>query len=351
MYYEYFFFSVPVAILLIFTLTKISHKINLKDIPDQRKIHNSEVPLVGGLALYMTLLAGMCLFPVTERFFWVIITAGSLVTLGAIDDAYGLGVRIRLAVQTMASISVAFSADLWIQSIGIDYQYLDALPKWLGLSLAALAIVSLTNSLNMVDGIDGLAAGHFLVAIGSLWFSMYCSNGVIDAPSWLVILIVSTCIFLAINLSLTPMQQVFLGDAGSLFLGFILGCILIIFSQGPGALVNPVAALWCVSLPIFDAVLVVVGRLKNKCSPFAPDRSHLHHRLVDAGLSHKKALILIMVITIAFNLAGILSVYAVSPLFSFGLFFSCVMGCCVVAMHPKQSRRLTLLIMEKWVRL
>lgn len=148
--------------------------------------------------------------------------------------------------------------------------------------------------------------------------------------------------FWLVNMSLTPLKRVFLGDSGSLLLGFTMSWLLIYYTQEPINLVEPIAALWCVTLPVFDTVVVIARRLKNGFSPFRSDRNHLHHLLVDQGVRPSIALALILVGSIIVNAAGITVTFMVNPLIGFGCYCVAFLGFAYLMLHPEVERRLLL---------
>jgi UDP-N-acetylmuramyl pentapeptide phosphotransferase/UDP-N-acetylglucosamine-1-phosphate transferase len=229
-----------------------------------------------------------------------------------------------------------------IRSFGIDLWGLDAVAVWLGIPITIFAVVGLTNGFNMVDGIDGLASGHMLVGLGSVCLTLYLTRGQVHQLEWLLILMSAVFAFWLVNLSLTPLKPVFLGDAGSLLLGFVMAWTLIYYTQKPVALMHPVAALWCVTIPVFDTLVVIARRIKNKRSPFAPDRNHFHHLFVDMGMKPGVALASILGLAIVVNAFGVWMTYAISPvasLIAYGLFLM-VFG--FGMLHPSIERRLAL---------
>lgn len=327
------------AFVLILVLTPFADKLRLIDRPDARKSHASPVPMVGGLAIYLILLSGFILVDPPLKAGWFMFALTLLVITGLLDDAFGLGVKTRIAAQCCGTAVMIFGAGLSIESLGVGVQG-DGTLGMVGICFTFFAVVGLTNGFNMADGIDGLAAGHLLVGLASLTGIQLWTVGSIYQAEWLSLLFSAVFAFWLVNMSLTPFKRVFLGDSGSLLLGFTMSWLLIYYTQAPVDRVKPVAALWCVTLPVFDTIVVIVRRLRNKCSPFSSDRNHLHHLLVDQGVRPPVALALIMFAATILNCVGIVITYFVSDLI--GLFAYCfaLLGFSYLMLHPDAERRL-----------
>ena len=334
--------TASIVVILTFLLTIFAEKVNLMDIPTERKRHNDMVPLVGGLAIYIVIIGSTIVLNFPEKINWIIFSTSVLVAVGVFDDAVGLSVGLRIVAQVTASILVIFGARLWVSSLGLEFWGIDNLPSWLGISFSVFAIVGLTNAFNMIDGIDGLAAGQALIAIASISVTLLLTEGSVYNSDWLLVLASSVFAFFLINLSATPLKRVFLGDAGALMLGFIVALVLIYYTQNPVDLMHPVAALWCVTLPVFDTLVVIARRIKNRRSVFAPDRDHLHHLLTEIWRDQRLALLLILVASVGLNGCGIWITYVVSPLAGIVCFLIFLSMFAYVMLQPGIERSLGL---------
>lgn len=330
------------VILFILVLTPFAERIRLLDVPDHRKRHGVPVPLVGGLAIYLVLLSSALILEPPLSLCWLIFSTTLLVLTGLLDDAVGLGVRTRFAAEVLASGLMLMGSGFWIQSVGINLWGLNSLPTWLGVGLTLFAVVGLTNGFNMVDGIDGLASGHMMVGLISLAIALIWVFGAHPRLLWLAILISAVFAFWLVNLSLIPVKKVFLGDAGSLMLGFVMAWTLIFYTQHPVSLLNPVIALWCVTIPVYDTLVVIARRLKNRRSPFSPDRNHLHHILIDSGMSSRRVLGLILLMSAVVNTLGIWLVFAVSSEVSLMVYLVLFGTFTYGMLHPQIERRLAI---------
>jgi undecaprenyl-phosphate alpha-N-acetylglucosaminyl 1-phosphatetransferase len=332
-------FAGVTAFLLILVLTPFADRLRLLDRPDLRKSHQAPVPMVGGIAIYLVLLAGFVLIGPPLKAGWFLFALTLLVATGLLDDAVGLGVKTRIAAQSFATAVMIFGAGLSIQSLGLGIPNDGAFGLG-GIGLTLFAVVGLTNGFNMVDGIDGLAAGHLMIGVLCLaGIQVWAVNSVYQAE-WLSLLFSTVFAFWLVNMSLTPLKRVFLGDSGSLLLGFTMSWLLIYYTQAPIGLVEPVMALWCVTLPVFDTLVVIARRLKNGRSPFSPDRNHLHHLLVDQGASPRIALAMILCISLVVNVAGIAVTSMFGAWFGLAAFGAALIGFGYLMLHPEVERRL-----------
>ena len=327
---------------VILVLTPFAERLRLLDQPDHRKCHQSPVPMVGGLAIYLVILSAMIVVDPPDKLSWLMLSVSILVAVGALDDAFGLGVKVRFASQVLAAVIMIAGGSFWIRSFGVDLWGLDSNVAWFGIPITVFAVVGLTNGFNMVDGIDGMASGHMLIGLGSVSLTLYLTQGQVHQLEWLMLLMSAVFAFWLVNLSLTPLKRVFLGDAGSLFLGFVMAWTLIYYTQKPIALMHPVAALWCVTIPVFDTLVVIARRIKNKRSPFSSDRNHFHHLFVDMGMNPDVALALILGLAIVVNAFGVWMTYAVSPLASLIAYGLLLIGFGYGMLHPAIERQLAL---------
>jgi len=319
----------------------LAERFRLLDRPDHRKLHQTPVPMVGGLAIYSVIMSTMVVLDPPDKLAWLMLSVSVLVVVGALDDAFGLGVRVRFVSQILSTALMIGGGSLWIRSFGIDLWGQDSVAVWLGIPITIFAVVGLTNGFNMVDGIDGLASGHMLVGLGSVCLTLYLTRGQVHQVEWLIILMSAVFAFWLVNLSLTPLKRVFLGDAGSLLLGFVMAWTLIYYTQKPVALMHPVAALWCVTIPVYDTLVVIARRVKNKRSPFSPDRNHFHHLFVDMGIKPGVTLGVILGLAMVVNALGIWVTYAISPIASLLAYCLLLFGFGYGMLHPSIEKKLS----------
>jgi len=323
--------SFVVTLVAIVLLARLAPAIGLLDAPCDRKQHHGHIPLVGGIAIFIASVVGALLWGDSNQTIvtvngnealWVFMSGGAmLVVTGALDDRYGLGVFLRILSECAAALILVEGLDLRVNGLGNLFGTgAITLPPAIAYPFTVIAIFGVINAFNMLDGIDGLLAG--LVLLTLLTFHLYTGNN----PGFLSLFISASLLaFLVSNLQLTPlMPKSFLGDAGSKLLGFIMvSFILAAASQQVGGkkLIDPATALYLIGLPLFDMVFTSLKRVTKGRSPFAPDRSHIHHLLQSLGFSNRRTVSIILSISAAISLLGlILKAANVPESFQFSIF-------------------------------
>jgi len=311
---EYILFFL-VSFVILFCFRKLAKKINLVDRPNERKLHQGLVPLVGGISIYFTLMLALWFKPdllIHSEVY--VLCASVLVLMGAFDDKYDVDYRIRLVVQILISCAMIFAAGLSLKSLGhIIFSYeIDLGP--LGYIITIFAVLGAINAFNMVDGIDGLLGGLTIVTFGALAYISYVDGQLLLARFCLLMMIV-VIPYICLNLGFPfgVRKKVFMGDAGSMLIGFTVIWVLLQGTQGPKAQMTPVTALWLISIPLMDMTCTMVRRIRKGVSPFKPDREHLHHICLRAGLSSHQALVVICGIATLLAVAGITLEYGGVP--------------------------------------
>lgn len=279
--------SIACTVLLVIYVRGAARKYGLVDRPNKRSLHQRPVPRLGGVAIVGGVLAGLLYFAVLQRFFpelgWVIalpdawILAGALVMfiLGVADDLSGLRALPKLAVQSLVALMVilaGFKFELPIFTSGP----LEALGDGLSMALTFIWIIGVINAVNLIDGVDGLAAGISVTAICSLTIALALTG---EGPD---LALASAFIGALIGFLLYNFHpaSIFMGDSGSLFLGFILATFSLpathLTTEGLSFLV-PILAL---GLPVMDTATAILRRALQRRNIFSPDRDHIHHRLL-----------------------------------------------------------------------
>ena len=307
-----FFLAMAVAASVTPLVCRLAHRFGWLDRPSEaRKIHRVAIPRVGGLAVVLAFFApifGLAIYEnrVSDLLYsdlrlvlGLFGGAAAIVALGIYDDIKGADARLKLAVQSATALGlwlVGFRIELLGTPLG------EALPLgYWSLPLTMVWIVGVVNAVNLIDGLDGLASGVALLA-SIVLFGVAFVDGAALLCLITVALAGSLVGFLFWNFN--P-AKIFLGDSGSMFLGFVLASVSIWTHQkGPtaAALLIPVLAL---GLPILDTTLSVVRRVGRGRSPFEADREHLHHKLLESGLSHRSAVLTLYTASIVFGLAGL----------------------------------------------
>src|SRR5499427_2973623 len=282
-----FVLTFVVSVVFMFVLRPIASAVGLVDMPGGRKRHGMPVPLSGGIAMSVGLGFGTTLVAHPE--FWnpSILGIYLLVVVGTVDDRFDLTPNVRLIAQSCAAMLVVFASGITITSLGSPL-FFDLPLGILSVPFTLLFIMTLINAFNLTDGIDGLAGGLALLSL----VAMAIVGINTDVFGLIVLLIAVVLAFLIFNFPLRFVQPVrtFMGDAGSTFLGLAIASIGVWLSQGVEPRISPVVGLWFVAVPVFDLFSTIIRRSAEGKSPFAPDHGHLHHVLVDCGLSRRATL-------------------------------------------------------------
>jgi len=311
------FLSFLISLGCCFIVLKIFSFFNLVDVPDGvRKTHKGKVTFGGGVALFLSVSAvfflfseqnGVIDFLFFKELFIIWYVSIILLVLGFIDDIKPLPVSLRLIVQILASWLVIILSDVYLVELGDLLGLGNIYLGELGIPLTIFMVVGMCNAFNMLDGMDGLVTLIAIVAflaIGVLAFFVIKSS---------IFLFAVACFmgFLFFNLGLFGKKwKMFLGDSGSMWLGFIVAWFLVFLSQGDTKTLNPVTALWLVLLPLIDALSTFLTRIWKGKAIFKADRSHIHHMLLDTGLVKWKVLVIfigVSVISAGFGIYALIS--------------------------------------------
>lgn len=283
--------AVIVTMVAIFTLRQLAPRIGLVDKPDGRKRHRGRVPLIGGLCFFLGTLAGLVYFGYIDRFMVCLLAVGALILLtGLLDDLDDLSARTRLLVQAGTAGLVILTTGIYIDGGGTLFNGEEFRLHALGIPVTIIAVVGLINAFNMLDGIDGLAAGLAIVSIVAILAFMGVGWPTVGVALLLQILAATLVPYMCVNLGWPDGRKIFMGDAGSTLIGFLVAWSLIFLSQREAAQIAPVDVLWCVALPVLDTLAVMYRRMRVGRSPLKADRKHLHHLLLDIGFSPRQAL-------------------------------------------------------------
>lgn len=283
-----FFVALFLSILIVPVLTKHAGRLGMIDIPDGRKSHIGLVPRVGGIAIAISAIIPPILWITHEAELLGFLAGGILIVLfGALDDRFNLDYRIKLLGQ-MAAAVVAVALDICLYHI--PFVGLDAIPEVLAAPLTVLFILAVTNAFNLLDGLDGLAAGCAILSLVAIAILAFFANGGTDLVVIAFAVIGGVLGFLRYN---TYPASVFMGDAGSQFLGFSIATLSIILIEHTQNAMSPAVILPLLGLPVLDTCMVMLVRIREGRSPFSPDRNHIHHKLLSIGLKHYQAVAVI----------------------------------------------------------
>lgn len=314
----------------LFLMRKVARKVGLVDKPNARKLHDGTVPLVGGISICLVLAQYLTFKPEIIEHSWLYVLCISTLTLiGAIDDKVDLSFKIRLGIQALLSIVMMKLAGIELHSLGNMFGTGEVSLGGLGSVITIFAVIGAINAFNMVDGIDGLLGGLSIVTLGALAYLLQVDSQH-GAAYLCVVIIVAMLPYIFMNLGILGRERkVFMGDAGSMMIGFTVIWLLLGVSQTEQSepLIRPVTALWLIALPLMDMTAIMIRRIRRGDSPFKPDREHLHHIFQRLGLGPKQTLIAICSIAIFFSAVGIYGETANIPeVAMFLLFLACFVG-------------------------
>ncbi|OUS75169.1 undecaprenyl-phosphate alpha-N-acetylglucosaminyl 1-phosphate transferase [Paenibacillus sp. MY03] len=305
-----------IALLLALGMTplvkKFAFKIGAIDKPNHRKVHTRIMPRMGGLAIYVAFVGAFLLVqpfipegllrPQDVNMINALLVGGTIIIiLGALDDRFELSAKVKLLGQVAAACVVVFGFNVHIDLVNVPFgETMQPIAQWIGIPLTILWIVGVTNAINLIDGLDGLAAGVSGIAIATIAImaSLMGFQPVILLSTLLLGGIIGFLVF-----NFHP-AKIFMGDSGSLFLGFSLATLSMLgFKQV--TIVSFVTPLLIIGVPLSDTFFAIVRRWVNKKPIFAPDRGHLHHRLRDLGFSHRRTVLIIWGVAALFGAIAI----------------------------------------------
>lgn len=320
-----FIVAVAIAMMVLPNILLISHKKRLFDMPDKRKVHHAPIPRLGGLSFFPVMLitmGGLVLIyhlmgqssgsmhgEVPYEYLALLVGSMMLFLVGLADDLIGVGYKKKFLVQIVAA-ALLVASGVWIKSLDGLFGVYQVSP-WFGMPFTVLIVVYVTNAINLIDGIDGLASGLCaisLVALAGLhiWLGLYsyallCISALgVIIPFWYY------------NVFGNEMRgrKLFMGDSGSLSLGYIISFLMIHLSTvdvHPRAVsdYNMVLAFTTMLVPLLDVVRVVGHRLRCKKNPFLPDKNHIHHKLLRCGLKVRQVMVAICVLSLMFILLNV----------------------------------------------
>ncbi|WP_373929897.1 UDP-N-acetylglucosamine--undecaprenyl-phosphate N-acetylglucosaminephosphotransferase [Vibrio cyclitrophicus] len=291
----------------LFLMRKVAKAVGLVDKPNERKLHNGAIPLVGGISISLSISQYLVTHPDVIPHSQVFLASiAALIVIGALDDKFDISFKIRLIVQAILSICMMYFADLRLENIGNLFGFGDLHLGFLSPIITILAVIGAINAFNMVDGIDGLLGGLAIVTLGAIAILLK-----VDSQHGLaylcVVFIVAIIPYILMNLGILGRERkVFMGDAGSMMIGFTVIWLLLGASQDPsGSLMRPITALWLIAVPLMDMAAIMFRRVRRGVSPFKPDREHLHHIFQRLGCTPRQTLAIICAIASCFSGFGI----------------------------------------------
>ena len=313
MNYANMIFAFVIAFIFTFATTplvrRFAYKIGAVDVPrDKRRVHKRPTPRIGGLAIIFGFLVAIISFndSWSRELVSILIGVGILGVLGIIDDCKELDAKLKFVVQIIAALVVVIFGDIRISvmsnpNVFSENPYI-IFPQWLSITVTVLWIVFMTNAVNFIDGLDGLAAGVSAIMSMSLVFIAITYHEYEIAL--LGIALMGACFgFLPFNFN--P-AKIFMGDTGSMFLGYMLSVLSVQGMFKSYAVISFAVPIIMLGLPLFDALFAMLRRLLTGKNPMSADRGHLHHRLYDMGFSQKQTVFILYAISGVLGITSIL---------------------------------------------
>lgn len=288
-----FFSAMLLCVVFVLLLRSCSTRIGLVDHPGGRKQHSSPTPTVGGLAMFLAVMPALYLGDAyTDKIAVLIGCAGLIATLGVLDDKHDLPVSLRMMIQVFLALMVILGAEGTITHLGALFGGNDIHLGLLAVPFSVVAFVGGINAMNMIDGADGMAGKMAFITTLGVAVIFYLSGEVGLLPiTWAML--GALLGFLLFNTRLFIKRAwVFMGDAGSMWIGLVLGWFMAQVTRGDVS-AEPSLVLWLFGIPLIDTLVVMIRRMKRKRSPFDADRTHIHHVMEDMGSSIKRTVLLL----------------------------------------------------------
>lgn len=277
--------SAMITVLALLLLRPVAIRLNLIDYPSGRKDHEQPTPVIGGVAMAVAIVSGSLLtHGLPNQFVAYAACVALLVAVGLWDDRRNLDWRLRLAVQCGAALIMIYGGGVRVDNLGEVFGLGQVdLGLW-SVPFTVFATVGCINALNMIDGSDGLAGLVSWVAMAMLAAAAaYAGNAMLSGRIVLVLGALGGFLLFNMRFPWQPRAQVFMGNAGSAFLGFTVAWVSFQLTQTPGHPVTPILAPFLIAPPVLDCVVLIARRLRSGHSPFSADRNHIHHLMRDAG--------------------------------------------------------------------
>ncbi len=295
-----FFVAVFISLVMTPLVRRLAIKIGALDIPkDDRRVHNKPMPLMGGLAIYIAVVFATLMFLPIDRSLMSIMIGGSIIVCsGIIDDMKGMSPKLKLLFQIIAG-GVLVLGDVKVDAITNPFSHSNILLelKWFSIPITLFWVVGITNTLNLIDGLDGLSAG--VAMISSISFMLVAGKFENLDVTVLSGIVAGACLgFLPYNFN--P-AKIFMGDTGALFLGFMLAAISIEGVMKSVATIAIIVPILILGVPIFDTTFAIFRRLLSGQSIVSADKGHLHHRLLNMGFSQRQTVLILYGISAIFG--------------------------------------------------
>jgi UDP-GlcNAc:undecaprenyl-phosphate GlcNAc-1-phosphate transferase len=311
------------ALFVLPKLSYIANRIGLVDHPNERKVHKIPRPLVGGIGIVISATFSSLLFVPLQGLRGYFSGLALLLLVGFFDDFTDVGHRQKFLAQIAATALLMYLSQVYLSNfgnlLGFGNLVVPGKIQWLVWCVTIFCVVGVTNAINMIDGLDGLAGGvSFIAFISFAVLSSFTGKSSLI----LINLALAGAVLGFLRFNWSP-SQLFMGDAGSLCLGFSLSFMAIDLTQGEPMVIRPVIMLLILAVPISDTITVMIRRIVAGKSPFAPDKTHLHHTLIRAGYHGRKAVTIILFLCLMFSAIAMLgSLYEIRENILFAVFLT-----------------------------
>jgi UDP-GlcNAc:undecaprenyl-phosphate GlcNAc-1-phosphate transferase len=272
---------------LTYLLMTHAQRFGLVDHPGGRKHHHAPTPLVGGLAIFLTLLLCAVFLGQVPGASWSLLAALLVtVAIGLADDAHEIGHRSKFVAQIIAALIIVSGTSVQVTQFGDLFGYGNiTLGRWSPL-VTSLAIIGLMNAINMIDGLDGLAGSQaFLGLLMLAGVALAGERALLALEVFVVVGAIAGFLYFNLRTPWRSRALTFMGDTGGLLLGLLLAWNSVQLASGSDAIIQPITAVWILALPLLDMGSVMLLRIAQRKSPFHADRQHMHHVLLKGGYS------------------------------------------------------------------
>ncbi len=288
-----------VSLFLTYSITKLSERMGMIDIPNERSAHVNPIPRGAGVAVFTAFFTVLlvCYFSLAMQYKGFMLAALLVFLIGVYDDNKGVEPKIKFIGITIATLLLFFIDGLRIDTLGNWFGHQVALPVFLSLPVTLVAVVGFTNALNLIDGLDGLSGSVSIVIFGAFAYIGWVYQ---DPFIMTVSLLMISAIVGFLFFNWHP-AMIFMGDSGSLILGFTISVVAIKSIE----YISITSVLFLTAIPIIDTLTVMVRRIQRSLSPFNPDKTHLHHKVLRWKGGVDNAVVIIVLIQFVFSIMGL----------------------------------------------
>jgi UDP-GlcNAc:undecaprenyl-phosphate/decaprenyl-phosphate GlcNAc-1-phosphate transferase len=303
-----------ISFVLLFFISKLSYILKITDKPNLRKVHSVPIANTGGLGIGIAYILSIHMFEIHSEELNLIISISILIAIvGFIDDKYNLNIGGKLSLQLIPIIYLIFIKNFNLVQLG-DYDFFKLELNSFSIPFTIISVIFLINAVNYFDGLDGTLSFTFTSTLSILYFLILDEN----IRFYLILLFLPIAIFMLFNFRILKLPKMFMGDSGSLLLGFIISFALIYFANE--GLIHPILIAWSISIFVYEFLSVNVLRLKNKKGIFIAGQDHLHHILFKKSKSIFLTNFYIFIINTSFFILGYMSFLKYGPFISLVLF-------------------------------